>query len=197
MLRSGGVLALVVAFIAIGSVGTVAGAGQAPVNPAALFVTLPITNGFSDATDALVETQRLVREALVAVETVRLVDRPHDSDAVLTVLGRGTGYVELTAALHELDPGVVASPVMLHADQRYIAAMITVGPCGEAATSATSHSTSASCYRKIVVGLGDRDARQRATKDARNSWTACADALARDVQAWVMENASRLLALRG
>jgi hypothetical protein len=196
MPRVVGAFAIVVAFIATGSVGTVAVARQAPINRAALFVTLPITRGLSDATDALVETQGLVREALVAVETVRLVDRLQDSDAVLTVLGRGTGYVELTAGLQELDASVVASPVMLRASERYIEAMIAVGPCGETATSATSQSKSASCYRKIFVSLGNRDARQRATKDARNSWTACADALARDVQAWVTENASRLLALR-
>ena len=197
MFRLGGVLALVVAFIASGSVAIVAVARQAPVTRAALFVTLPMTHGFADATDARVETQRFVLEALGAAETIRLVDHRQDSDMVLTVLGRGTGYVELTAALQGLDPEVVASPVMLHANERYIEVMLALGSCGEAATNATSHSTSASCYRTIFVGLGDRDARQRATKVARNSWTACADALARDVQAWVTENASRLLALRG
>ena len=215
MPRVAGAFAIVVACIATGRAGTVGVAEELPAdmqltdtrspvlvgNPqpahrAALFVTLPITRGLSDATDALVETQGLVRDALVAVETVRLVDRLQDSDAVLTVLGRGTGYVELTAGLQELDPNVVASPVMLRASDRYIEAMIAVGPCGDAATSATSQSKSASCYRKIVVGLGDRDARQRAGKAPRNSWTACADALARDVQAWVTENAGRLLAPR-
>jgi hypothetical protein len=192
MPRAVGAFAIVVAFIAAGA-GTAGVAEELPVR-AALFVTLPITNGFSDATDALVETQGLVREALVTGDTVRLVDRLQDSDAVLTVLGRGTGYDELTAALRELDPSVVASPVMLRANERYIEAMIAVGPCGEAATSATRHATSASCYRKIVVGLADRDARQRDAK-ARNPWTACAGALTKDVQAWVTENASRLLAL--
>ena len=194
MPRAFGAFAIVVAFIAAGRAGTVAVAEELPVR-AALFVTLPITNGFSDATDALVETQGLVREALVMGETVRLVDRPQDGDAVLTVLGRGTGYAELTAALQQLDPNVVASPVMLRPNEPYIEAMIAVGPCGEAATSATRQSTSASCYRKIFVGLGDRDARQRAAKAARNPWTACADALTKDVQAWVTENSSRLLAL--
>ena len=191
--RAASAFAIVVAFIVAGA-GTAGVAEELPVR-AALFVTLPITNGFSDATDALVETQGLVREALVTGDTVRLVDRLQDSDAVLTVLGRGTGYDELTAALRELDPSVVASPVMLRANERYIEAMIAVGPCGEAATSATRHATSASCYRKIVIGLGDRDARQRDVKAARNPWTACAGALTRDVQAWVTENASRLLAL--
>ena len=198
-LRPVGALAIVVAFMTAGSAGTVDVAGQAPVNRAALFVALPMTNGFADATDALVETQGVVHDALDAVETVRLVDRLQDSDAVLTVLGRGTGYVELTAALQGLDPNVVASPVMLHANERYIETMLTVGSCGDAATNPTSHTTSASCYRKIFVGLGDRDVRQGqgVTRVARNSWTACANALARDVQAWVAQNASRLLALRG
>ena len=216
MLRLLGALAIVVAFIATGNAGTVGVAEQPPfdmqgtdasspvlvgnpqgTNRAALFVTLPMTNGFADATDALVETQRFVHEALDAVETVRLVDRPGDSDAVLTVVGRGTGYVELTAALQTLDPSVVSSPVMLHASERYIEAMLTVGSCGEAATNATSPSKSPSCYRKIFVGLGDHDERQGVPRAARNAWTTCANALARDVRAWVTQNASRLLALRG
>jgi len=193
MPRAVSAFAIVVAFIAAEGAGTVGVAEELP-NRAALFVTLPMTNGFSDATDALVETQGLVREALGTGEAVRLVDRLQDSDAVLTVLGRGTGYAELTAAMQELDPNVVASPLMLRASERYIEAMIAVGPCGEAATSATRQSKSASCYRKIFVGLGDRDVRQRASKAARNPWAACADALTKDVQAWVTENASRLLA---
>ena len=194
MPRAVSAFAIVVAFIAAEGAGTVGVAEELP-NRAALFVTLPMTSGFSDATDALVETQGLVREALGTGEAVRLVDRLQDSDAVLTVLGRGTGYAELTAALQELDPNVVASPLMLRASERYIEAMIAVGPCGEAATSATRQSKSASCYRKIFVGLGDREARQRAAKAARSPWATCADALTRDVQAWVTENASRLLAL--
>jgi hypothetical protein len=216
MLRLIGALAIVVAFIATGSAGTVGVAEQPPIdmqgtdtsspvlagnpqgaNRAALFVTLPMTNGFADATDALVETQGFVHNALDALETVRLVDRLQDSDAVLTVLGRGTGYVELTAALQALDPSVVSSPVMLHASERYVEAMLTVGSCGEAATNATSQSKSPSCYRKIFVGLGDPDVRQGVARAAANSWTTCANALARDVQAWVTQNASRLLALRG
>jgi hypothetical protein len=220
MLRVAGALAAVVAFGAAGSMGTVGAAERlpfstqatdtrSPVLPgkqgayrAALFVTLPVTNGFEDATEALVETQGFVHEALVAVETVRLVDRLQDSDAVLTVLGRGTGYVELTAVLDTLDRGVVAAPVMIRPAERYIEVMLTVGSCGAAATSATSpvnKSQSPSCYRKIFVGLGftDRDARQGVTRPASNSWKACADALARDVQAWVTQNASRLLLLRG
>ena len=112
MPRAVSAFAIVVAFIAAEGAGTVGVAEELP-NRAALFVTLPMTNGFSDATDALVETQGLVREALGTAEAVRLVDRLQDSDAVLTVFGRGTGYAELTAALQELDPNVVASPLML------------------------------------------------------------------------------------
>lgn len=166
---------------------------------AAVFVTLPMTNGFADATNDLVETHGFVHEALGALDTVRLVDRSQSSDAVLTVLGRGTGHVELTAALNGLDRSVVAPPVMIRATERYIEAMLTVGSCGEAGTSAASQSRAASCYRKIFVGVGftDRNARQGVTRPASNSWKACADALARDVQAWVTQNASRLLAIRG
>jgi hypothetical protein len=208
--------AIVVAFIATGSAGTVGLAEQPPINwqepdasspvlvgnaqganRPALFVTLPIANGFADATDALVETQGFVHDALDAGETVRLVDRLQDGDAVLTVLERGTGYVELTAALQAVDPSVVSSPVLLHASERYIEAMLAVGSCGDASTNAMNQSKSASCYRKIFVGLGDGDARKGVTKPARNSWAACANALARDVQAWLTQNASRLIAFRG
>jgi len=196
MLRLAGASAIVITFIATGNAGTVR-AEQQGADRAAVFVTLPMTSGFADATDVLVETKGFVREALGAVETVRLVDRQQESDAVLTVLGRGTGYAELTAVLQGLDPNVVVSPVMLHANERYIEAMLTVGACGEAVTSATKESKSPSCYRKIFVGLDDRGARDAAKKGAPNSWTVCANALARDVQAWVTQNASRLLALRG
>jgi hypothetical protein len=229
MLRVLGALAIVVALIATVDAGTAGVAEQSPSNsqgtvvssPApvgnpksanlpALFITLPMTSGFADATDALVETQGFVRDALNAGDAVRLVDRLPESDAILTVLGRGTGYVELTAALQGIDSNVVAPPVMLHANERYIEVMLTVGTCGEAATNATIERKGPSCYRKIFVGLGDhdvrqgatkaagdRDARQGATKVASNSWTICADALARDVQAWVTQNATRLLAFRG
>ena len=216
MLRLVGALAIVVVFIATGSAGTVGVAEQPRIdmqgtdtsspalaenpqgaNRAGVFVTLPMANGFTDATDALVETQGFVHNALDALEMVRLVDSRQDSDVVLTVLGRGTGYVELTAALQALDPSVVSSPVMLRASERYIEAMLTVGSCGESATNATSQSKSPSCYRKIFVGLGDPDVGQGVARAAANSWTTCANALARDVQAWVTQNASRLLALRG
>jgi hypothetical protein len=114
------------------------------------------------------------------------------------VIGRGTGYAELTAALQGLDASVVAPPVMLHEKERYIEAMVSVGSCGgEATTNATRESKTPSCYRKIFVGLGDHDEHQLVPKAARNTWTICASALARDVQAWVTQNASRLVALRG
>ena len=198
MLRSVSASAIAVAFAATGHAGAV-GAAEQPhsATRAALFITLPMTNGFADATDALVETQAFVHDALGAVDTVRLVDRLQDSDAVLTVLGRGTGYVELTAALQGLDPSVVAPPVMLHQNERYIEAMVTVGSCGDAATNPTSQSKSPNCYRKIFVGLGDHDERQVVPKAARNLWPACANALVRDLQAWVSQNASRLRAARG
>jgi hypothetical protein len=193
-----GASAIVVAFMATGNARTVGAAEQAQdATRAALFVTLPMTNGFADATDALVETKGVVHDALDAAPTVRLVDHLQDSEAVLTVLGRGTGYAELTTVLQGLDPSVVVSPVMLHANERYIEAMLAVGSCGDAATSATKESKSPSCYRKIFVGLDDRDVRQAAKKGAPSSWTVCANALARDVEAWVTQNATRLLALRG
>jgi hypothetical protein len=153
---------------------------------AAVFVTLPMTNGFADATNDLVEAQGFVHEALGALDTVRLVDRSQDSDAVLTVLGRGTGHLELTAALNGLARNVVAPPVMIRATERYIEAMLTVGSCGEAATNAF-----------VGVGFSDRNVRQGVTRPASNSWKACADALARDVEAWVTQNAGRLLVFRG
>jgi hypothetical protein len=185
-------LAIIVAFMATGNAGAVGVAEQSP--PTALFVTLPMTHGFADATDDLVETQGLVHDALAAVETVRLVDRLQDSDAMLTVIGRGTGYGELTAALQEVNRDVVVTPVLLHARERYIEAMITVGSCGGAATNVWSESNSASCYRKVLIGLGDHNVPQGLPKAAQNTWKICADAVARDVQAWVAQNATRLLA---
>lgn len=197
-------LAIVVASMA--TVGTVGVAEQPPVDVqgtttspvrTALFVTLPMTNGFADANDDLVETQGLVHAALAAVESVRLVDRLQDGDAVLTVIGRGTGYGELTAALQEVNRDVVITPVLLHARERYIEVMITVGSCGDAATNVWGESNSASCYRKLFVGLGDHNVPPGVPKAAQNSWTICANALARDVQAWVAQNAGRLLTHRG
>ena len=56
-----------------------------------MFLNLPMTHGFSDATHALVETKELIQEPLSAAADLRLVDRPEDADVVLTVLGRGKG----------------------------------------------------------------------------------------------------------
>src|SRR4029453_2343683 len=103
-LVSGG-RAIVVALIATVDAGPAGVAEQSPSNsqgtvvssPApvgnpksanlpALFITLPMTSGFADATDALVETQGFVRDALNAEDAVRLVDRLPESDAILTVL---------------------------------------------------------------------------------------------------------------
>jgi hypothetical protein len=191
------VLAIGVAFIATGNVHAAGGAQQPSSTGAALFVTLPMTHGFADANDDLVETQGFVHDALASAETVRLVDRLQDSDAVLTVIGRGTGYGELTAALQEVNRDVVVTPLLLHARERYIEAMLTVGSCGDAATNAWNESSSTSCYRKIFVGLGDHNVPAGVPKAAQNTWTICANALARDVQAWITQNASRLPTRRG
>ena len=77
----------------------------------AVFLNLPETHGFSDATQALVETKELVRGSLSAATEFRLVDRAEDADVVLTVLGRGKGDVELTAALRTVSRSIVAPPV--------------------------------------------------------------------------------------
>ncbi len=215
MLRVVGVLGTIVAFIAAESVPAARAAETRPINvqasgarmpvvagnpqaayQAAVFVTLPITKGFADATHVLVETRQVVQDALYALNTVRLVERAEDSDAMLTVLGRGAGHAELNAALQLVDPTVVASPVMIRGNEGYIEAMLTVGSCGEAATSVSTSSKSSSCYRKVFVGLcaTNRAARQGQSA-ASSSWSACANALARDVQAWFSQNASRLLVL--
>src|SRR5262245_59817331 len=203
MLRFLVVLLVVVALIATADAGTAGVAEQSPSNAQgtvadpAVFITLPMTSGFADATDALVETQGFVRDALNAVETVRLVERLQDSDAILTVLGRGTGYVELTAALQAIGSNVGGPPVMRDAYERCIEVMVTVGTCGEAAMNATIERKAASCYRKIFVGLGDDDVRKDVPKAAQNSWTTCSNALVRDVQAGVTQHARRPLACRG
>jgi hypothetical protein len=190
-LRSTLAVVAVLVFVAPGSARTDAQVADPP----ALYVTLPMTNGFADATDALVQALGVVREALGAVDTVHLVDRPEDNDAVLTVLGRGTGHAELTATLKELDPNFSAPSVMIGTNERYIHAMLSVGSCDGAA----SEGTSSSCYRRVFVGLGlaDRSASNGAKKPAANTWEACASALARDVRAWFGQNAGRLLDRRG
>ena len=109
-----------------------------------MFLTLPMTNGFADATHALVEAQDQVRQSLEALGELRLVDRSQDADVVLTVLGRGRGDVELTAALRTLDHSVIAPPVPIGATERYIEVMLTIGSCGNRATLAGLH-PSGSC----------------------------------------------------
>jgi len=167
---------------------------QDEVGHPGVFVTLPVIDGFADATHALVETLQLVRDALKA-EDVRLVDRAENADVVLTVIGRGRGDVELTAALQALDSTVTSSPVPIATNERYIEASLTVGTCVEPGIEQKVKPRS--CYKRAFVGLGlRRDARQPIKKPATNTWEACADALVKDVNAWLTENATRIRALR-
>jgi hypothetical protein len=156
-----------------------------------------MAKGFADATHALVEAQELIRQSLQTTDGVRLVSRSEEADVVLTVLGRGRGHAELTAALRLLDRDIIAPPVPIGAAERYIEAMITVAWCREAPI--VQGQSFPSCYRRLFVGVGfsDRDGERPAKKRAANSWEACADAVARDVRAWLMENASRVRAFRG
>ena len=160
----------------------------------AVFVTLPMTNGFADATHALVEAQDLVRESLKASD-VRVVTRQDDADVILTVVARGRGDTELTAALQALDSTVNTSPVPLTTYERYIEATLTVGSCVEPGIEELVKPRS--CYKRAFVGLGlsGRDLRQPAKRPASNSWEAYADSLVRDVRAWLNENAARIHAL--
>jgi hypothetical protein len=162
-----------------------------------VFLDLPTTNGFSDATQALVETKDLVREPLSADPDLRLVDRAEDADVVLTVLGRGRGDVELTAALRGIDRGVVAPPVPIAPNERYIEVLITTGPCRTSIIPINEYAPE-SCYRRIFVGVGfgELGERRSAKKPRLNSWEACAEAVIRDVRAWLISNAERLRAQR-
>ena len=190
-----GLVAAAAAFVASGT----ALAQDDGVRPS-VFVTLPMTKGFADATHALVEAEDLVRDALRAAG-VRVVSRAEDADVVLTVLGRGRGDVELTAALRGLDDNVYASPIPIATNERYIEATLTVGSCIEPSTPDKGGRPS-SCYTRAFVGLGlsGRETRQpvkNAKKGAlSNSWEACANALVRDVRAWLNENATRIRAMR-
>jgi hypothetical protein len=174
--------------------GTVASAGdESPT----VFLNLPMTRGFSDATHVLVETKELVLEPLSAATEFRLVDRVEDADVVLTVLGRGKGHAELTAALRNVSRSIVAPPVPIGASERYIEILLTAGGCRTMAIT-LEHNSPDSCYRRIFVGvgLGELDARRPAKKQRLNSWEACADAVVRDVRAWLTTNAERLRTLR-
>jgi hypothetical protein len=182
---------------------TASGSAIAREESLTVFLTLPMTNGFSDATQALVETKDLVRAALSADQArpegralhheVRFVDRAEDADVVLTVLGRGKGDIELTAALHNISADIVAPPVPIASAERYIEILVTTGPCRTLPLTIAEES-SESCYRRIFVGvgLGELGARRSAGTPRRNSWEACADAVVRDVRAWLATNATRL-----
>ena len=187
-IRYGFVAALVV------FVTTSAARAQDGSHPA-VFVTLPVVEGFTDATHALVETQAMVRDALLARD-VSVASAAQNADVVLTVLARGRGDVELTAALHALDDNVYATSVPIATTERYIEATVSVGLCaGVVSAFPTGPLT---CYKRAFVGLGlsGRDVRQPAKKPPSNSWEACADALAKDVRAWLNENAARIRAFK-
>jgi hypothetical protein len=162
-----------------------------------VFLNLPMTHGFSDATHALVEAKDLVRERLSAATELRLVDRAEDADVVLTVLGRGKGDVELTAALRTVSRSIVAPPVPIAATERYIAILLTTGSCRTMAITVEDDLPD-SCHRRIFVGVGltELDARRPAKKRRLNSWEVCAEAVIRDVRAWLTSNATRLRTLR-
>lgn len=187
-----GVLASLVLCFVVGS-GTVAVARD----ELTVFLNLPETHGFSDATQALVETRELVRGSLSAATEFRLVDRAEDADVVLTVLGRGKGDVELTAALRNVSRSIVAPPVALAATERYIDILVTTGSCRTTAITVEDDSPN-SCYRRIFVGvgLGELGQRRPAKKPRLNSWEMCAEAVVGDVRAWLTDNANRLLTLR-
>src|SRR5262245_18859832 len=93
--------------IAVMFAAPVVAEAQSEVSRPAVYVALPVTNGFTDATHALIETQALIRESLKASD-LHVVATQEEADVVLTVLGRGRGDVELTAALQALDSAVNA-----------------------------------------------------------------------------------------
>lgn len=195
-LRRGGVLASLVVCV----VSDVAGSGAVAATPddsLAVFLDLPMSHGFSDATQALVETKELIREPLSAAVDLRLVDRPEEADVVLTVLGRGRGHGELTAALHTINYSIVAPSVPIADSERYIEVLLTTGSCRTMALTVEDEAR-ASCYRRIFVGVGYGELGQRRTakKPRLNSWEICAEAVVRDVRAWLTENANRVRALR-
>lgn len=189
--RAGSLLAALIVWCAS---GTVASARDESL---AVFLNLPEIKGFSDATHALVEAKELLRGPLSADPELRLVDRPEDADAVLTVLGRGRGDAELTAALRNISPGIVAPPVPIAGTERYIEILLTTGPCRTRALTIHEDSSD-SCYRRIFVGVGfgDLGERRPAGRPRSNSWEACAASAIRDIRAWLTTNATRLRTLR-
>ena len=191
-LQRGGVLASLVLCFVVGS-GTVAVARD----ELTVFLNFPETHGFSDATHALVETKELVRGPLSAAAELRLVDRAEDADVVITVLGRGKGDVELTAALRNVSRSIVAPPVRSAAPgaedtERALGAKVL-----STATTVEDDSSN-SCYRRIFVGvgLGELGQRRPAKKPRLNSWEMCAEAVVGDVRAWLTDNSNRLRTLR-
>lgn len=181
------VLAAILMFMLAGSV-KVSGA-PTETSQTTVFVTLPMTDGFTDATHALLEAEDAVRTALSGIAEIRMVNSADEADVVLTVLGRGRGDVELTAALHALPDDVGASPVPIATNERYIEVKVAVGS-----------------YQRAFVGtgIGERDRpRPSAIKGAApvkgpasNSWEACAAAVAKDLRAWLSDNATRIRARR-
>jgi len=187
-----GAASLVVCFLAAS--GTVAAAGDESLT---VFLNLPMTNGFSDATQALVEVKELVRAPLSVDAELRLVDRAEDADVVLTVLGRGKGHDELTTALRNVSLSIVAKPVPIAATERYVVMLLTTGSCRTLALTVEDDSSDP-CFRRIFVGvgLGEPGDRRSAGKRRVNSWEACAADAVRDVRAWLTSNATRLRTLR-
>lgn len=189
--RRGGVLAsLIVCFLA--------GRGRvAAADTLAVFLDLPMTHGFSVATQALIETKELIREPLSASPDVRLVDRPEDADVVLSVLGRGRGYAELAAALRPVSGSIVSPSVPIADSERYIEILLTAGPCRMMPLTVEDDARE-SCYRRIFVGvgLGEPGQRRPGKKPRLNSWEMCAQAVVGDVRAWLTDNASRLRTFR-
>jgi hypothetical protein len=191
MTRLGWGIVAAVAFI-MGSGVFLHGDDRAPL---AMFVTVPMTDGFADATHALVETKDTVRQAIAVTADVRFVERAEDADVILTVLGRGRGDAELNAAVKMLANDVSASPVAIATNERYIQAMVTVGSCVRLPESDSKKP--GLCYKHVFVGLGlDRDAPQPPKKPKSNTWDTCATALARDVRAWLNENTTRIVTYR-
>jgi hypothetical protein len=192
-LRRSGVLAsLIVCFVA-GS-GSVAAAADESL---AVFLNLSMTHGFSDATNALVETRELLREPLAGGTDLRLVDRAEDADVVITVLGRGRGHGELTATLRTISGSIVAPLVPIADSERYIEVLLTTGSCRTMALTVEDEARD-SCYRRIFVGvgLGEPGQRRAAKKPRLNSWELCAERVVGDVRAWLTDNANRLRRLR-
>jgi len=189
---------LVLLLAGVQTVGRAADGGAADGGePLAVFVTLPTSGVFADATFALVEAQTAVRQSLSTSQDLRLVeDAPH-ADVVVTVLGRGKGDVELTVALRSLDSSIIAPPVPIGERERFIEVMLTTGTCvmtGQWVVPGEAEP----CYRRVFVGVGysDLDSTERVKRPRLNSWEACANAVARDLRAWLSTNRDRVRQFR-